>query len=91
MVRVSTAISSCTRSQVTRSRKPIRPRAKPAIGTKARPISPMTRSVVSIMYAAKPSSSSSETSCITPFWMNTRAPSRSSMPRVTRSPEWMRS
>ena len=91
MVRVSCAISSWKRSQVTRSRKPIRPSARAEKGTKARPIRPSVWSMASICQEAKTSSRTRVRIGIMPPWMKTRAPSRSSMPRVTRSPEWMRS
>ena len=58
-------------------------------GTKAMPSSAMTQSVETIIQVATTSSSSKVSDCIIPFWMNIRVPSRSIMPRVMRSPEWI--
>ena len=89
MVRVSRLISCWTCIQVTRSRKPIRPSAMTAIGTNIRPRAAIFGSSRTISVLAPASSNTSVRHCIIPFWMNIRAPSRSSMPRVIRSPEWI--
>jgi hypothetical protein len=89
MVRVSTLISVCTRIQATRSRKPTRPRVITLSGTKASASSAIAQSAANISQVATTSSSTRVTDCIIPFWMNIRVPSRSIMPRVIRSPEWI--
>ncbi len=89
MVRVRMLISLCTCSQVTRSMTPICARATPAIGVKARPSAAIRGSVAIIIQAAAASSRTRVRAVIMPFWMNDRAPSKSSMPRVIRSPEWI--
>ena len=91
MVRVSWLISCCTRSQVTRSRKPILAKATDATGTKERPIMAIVGSAAIMLQATKVRSRTSDNACSNAPWMKARAPSRSSMPRVMRSPEWTRS
>ena len=88
MVSVRALISFCTFSQVTRRVIPRRPKTHVAIGTKARAITVMTGSVVTIRPAATTSNRTTVRQVIIPLGMNDLAPSISSIPRVIRSPEW---
>ena len=89
MVSVRMLISVCTRIHEMRRRKPTRARVNMLKRSKARPSSAMIGSAMNIMVVATTSSSTSVSACIIPFWMNMRVPSRSIIPRVMRSPEWM--
>ena len=89
MVRVRMLIRVCTRIQAMRSRKPTRPSVKMLIGTKVSASSAMIGSAANIMKVATTSKSTRVSDIIIPFWMNIRVPSRSIMPRVIRSPEWI--
>ena len=89
MVSVRMLIRFCTRIQATRSRKPTRARVKTLNGTKARPSSAITQSVANIMPGRDHQQQHQGQRLIIPFWMNIRVPSRSIMPRVIRSPEWI--
>ncbi len=85
------AIFSCSSSQSARSFSRAEAERQATKGTKLRLSRPSAGSVVSSIAAPTPISTVRRTRRSTPVFMNMRTPSRSSMPRVMRSPVCTRS